>query len=280
MARPGLLWSIVAVALLAGCAELPLATGPSYALAPGPLADPAAVLPIEVRDVRPAWERQYRAPSQKPEGYRRAIGFLPLENFDPPLTERFRAIVERHAAAQPVAPTWGEIEIRSFRVVVNNVEKLRLRYEELCGGANSRTAFGIGVSDSDAVTVGFSVGMGTPDRFGPRFGPHHPLPPHPIEQAAFEQNRRSIIADGKRLLIGPPDELPMHYGPGVTCSIDASVALHWSDGRSGTYDIRIVRESNPPDVIVYEAEHDIVPTVEAVVIDFDHQLERNIRENR
>ena len=258
-------------ATIAGCAELPIAAGPSYSVAPCSALDITAVMPVEIRDARPAWERQYHAPHRKPEGYRRAIGLIPLENFTPSVRDQIRTLIEQHAAALRPVPTWGELEIRSFRVVLNNTEKLQLRYEEMLEAERRNGRWNFAVSDSGGVSVGVGFGVGhdrfhTPVGFGPA-----PFPPPP-PPATFEQTRRSMIAAGERKLIGPPDELPMRYGQGVTCEIEAAVTLHFSDGRSETRELNVMHHAPPQDVLVYESENDVPKTVEGALADFAAQL--------
>lgn len=251
--------SLLAV-LVVGCQQVPLATGPRIPIPTAAVGHPAsgiqqvahwggtggAISEVLVDDLRPDWEREFRSPAVKPSQYEHAIGFVPLDNLEP--AKPFETIVQRIAARTGMKAARAEVELRSYRVVINDVEALRHDHSVL------KRVGGDG---------GFSIGP-------LKLGLGASISSDPVDVGAFadpvaaqrKRFRPALLRDGQKYLFGPPAELPEHlYQAGVTCEVDATITFVGSRGTRRPF-LAQVRTHTPPTDPTATVTHDqLVHTV-------------------
>jgi hypothetical protein len=276
---------LVAIPLLVpGCRELPIARGPEYVLGDRQMAaivqtaagEPVRI-PLELRDGRPVWEMRYHAPASEPAGWRRAIGFVPMENIQPSINELILDSVNQAAAMMPERPTGGIVQIDSFRVVVNESEakhrEFLERQQQLALEMEREPSLLLGVSSSGG--IGFGFGLPFENRPGLRGSTSSPSDAEPLFIGS------SKIVNGQREFVGPPKELPLSYGPGITCEIVARVELSWPGGRSEIFPIAASCYANAPEWAVYDITTDIPKAVHGALDDlWAHLVAANDRAQR
>lgn len=247
------------LSLAGGCLWLPAAAGPSVSWQAHFPPSTAEVLPVRFEDNRPGWERQYRALLTTPGAWRKAIGFLPLENIEPSPAAALRRIV-REAAANLPPETTITLRLDSFRVILNDVERKRQQHEEALEEAAELQAppgrfhFGLFVSSG----IGFAPGAGVPgegfvDR---RLGGGQPPPRpdrgvHPLFMSDYQ------IVHGEREFFGPPRELTAEYAAGVTCEISARIELDAPGEAVRSFPVHVVQRVEPPPTTSAELAADV-----------------------
>lgn len=284
-----LLLSLLAV-LVVGCQQVQLAPGPQIPIptAAAPVAGPMAVAPmggsgirvvsheelaepmgssmqVEIVDQRPGWEKQFRSPAVKPSQYEHAYGFVALENLQP--ADQLQRTVQRAAARAGVNAPRAEIELRSFRIVVNDVEALGHDHRILKR-----------VTGSPGLSLGpFKLGIGASISSDPiDTGPF--ADPVAMQRHTF---RPALLRDGQKYLFGPPSQLDTRpYQAGVTCSIDATVTFIGQSGSRRTFLAQVSRHTPPADPTATSSHEDLVRTVADVHTDIENRLIGHIAHKR
>src|SRR5262245_39952355 len=107
--------------LLSGCRSLPIARGPSFALEPMPVDPQQSLLPVAIVDARPRWERHY---------YEGPLTFVPLENLTASPWDRLRLTLTQQLKPVPDSPCQATLLLQSFRVILNDEEKVKTEEEQ------------------------------------------------------------------------------------------------------------------------------------------------------
>lgn len=269
-----------------GCREIPIARGPEFRLPEmttaasgivqtGGAADAGGAMPLDFKDHRPIWEKRYHAAAEDPCAWKRAVGFVSMENMRPSMKDRIIEVVNQSAGSMSERPTWGVFHLDSFRVVVNNSEHKHREYEarqkelelEL---ERQRSGFMLGVSDSGGVGIGVGFGTGSLER-RPGLRPPHPTysDADPLVVPSYR------IVNGEKELVGPPKELPLKYGPGVTCEIACRVELYWSGGRTHELRVEASQYVLAPEWGVYDMTTDVPKAVQGALADLSDKLVRD-----
>jgi hypothetical protein len=229
MPRTTLCWAVLLM-FSAGCKSFPLAPGPEIGLAAPPPVG-AGAFPLEVVDARPAWERRY---------YEGDISFLPLENVTPSPWPHLQRELDNQFAEMPDRPCRGKLVVRSFRVIVNDEERVQAAEEERHQAEQER-------KDRDRETnrqlreAGMRVKDDDDDPLGEIFG--EAMTEVVVELGKLAYGGLKTLATGKRTLRGPPRQLGEDYGPDATCQIKATATLEWPDGRSEHRDLCVTVNS-------------------------------------
>jgi hypothetical protein len=263
---------VVLALLFVGCQQVPVAQGPRISVpsAAGSagvagiqqaaffenVAAPASVA-VELVDRRPDWEREFRSPAVKPSQFEHAIGFVPLENLDPP--GELERVVQRVVTRSGLPARSARVELRSFRVVVHDVAALRHDHGVLKRVGNGG---GLKIGPFD---VGFGMAISSDPIEPGQFGD-----PIAQQRGSF---RPVLLRDDQRYLFGPPTKLPEQlYEAGVTCEIDATVSFLGPHGTEQVLLARVRRHTPPADVTATATTDDLVRTVAAAYGDVETRL--------
>lgn len=205
------LTALLAGLVVTGCHPLPVSNGPDFRWAGTtdisiPIA--ASQIPLKLIDTRPEWQSQFREVAQAPEEFHFAMGFVPMENLNPPVPDSLRSIV-LNALPSADSGTFGNLTIHSFAVVIDERELREAEFADLCS-RNSSAGLSIELTDG----VEFSFGADQQQPF------HDPV----IPTAATSPT--TVIKNGELILQGPPEELPDEYMEGITCRFSVTVNLY------------------------------------------------------
>ena len=195
---------------LCGCfTTRPIAHGPWYDLHPVVPSAASSLIQVSINDKRPKWERNYYQGSKNPDRTGNGFTFIPIESFTPKILEKLSQELKQNLSSLNEAPERVEIDLKSFRVVLNEEgvetppkEEFPVKFEWFDEDDDFFQTL------TKAVVGGVALlGVATVAYIVPE------------------------AAHAERILPGPPKELPEAYGEDVTCELSASVQLHWSGGR-------------------------------------------------
>ncbi len=205
-------WFMALLPLLAGCRS----SHPCYVLDPWPYPKPEVILPIELVDARPDWERQSSFGPTTPRRYKSAFSFIDLESFHPsPLAYLCRAI-EREALQLADPPCEARLILHSFRVVINDIERMQDAYEmDLQRDREEERRSDL--QKQELRQLGW-----------------HEDEPSFLEELVGKAMGVVLEAAWVAALDRPPKcykKLRDQYPPEVSCDLKATLSLHWVDGR-------------------------------------------------
>ncbi len=244
-------WWMVLLCLLAGC-KTAADNGPLYklqALEERALATPVAV---SVTDKRPPNERKYVAGAVVPVDYQQGIEMLTLDNFDPQLTDLLKQSFAQRLSTLTPAPTWADVEITSFRVVVDRREILAAEYDQQLATEELAPVAGLGAGMVEGSVAGMVSGVGAG-----------------LMTAAVAANKRKEVENHRTSW--------NHAIPSVTCEITVHVALHWPNDRQEVFDLKAESHSMAPgagaiDDVLNELKWSVSPTVDQTIRQISDRL--------
>lgn len=252
--------------LLIGCQPLPVSKGPEFGWsAAESLREslPQHQIPLKFIDARPDWERTYRRPAERPEEFRFAIGFVPIENLSPPVGDSMTRSIQVAAAELGKDGGFGDLTLHSFQVIINERNAREAEYRRLYP-PEPRAGLSIEFSDSVELTIG-AGGIGRDRR---RRHGHHVPPgvPEPALSPAI------LIENGHRVPVGPPRELGGEYSEGVTCSITATLRLFPPGAAERNLEINAHGFVPPSQAGSQARETSVREAVDAALSDFQRQV--------
>ncbi len=244
-------WCWLLLLALAGC-KTTADQGPLYKLQAVDERAVAAPVAVSVTDKRPPKERKYLPGAITPVDYQQGVETLTLDNFDPQLAELLKqAFAQRLATLSPV-PTWADVEITRFRVVVDRRDILAEAYVQQLSAEKSGSVVTF-EDDTTEVTAGSIVGG--------------------ITSALVA----AVIAGNKLGEVENHRASWNHAEPSVTCEIALHVQLHWADDYREEFDLEAQSHSTSSaygsvEDVLSELKWNVSPTVEQAITQVGDRL--------
>ncbi|MDB5388717.1 MAG: hypothetical protein JWM11_4363 [Planctomycetaceae bacterium] len=295
--------------LLGGCQTAAPSMGPIYRLHEADIPEPTTPVAVSIDDKRPKSELTFHAGSVELVDFANAIDVLTVDNFEPGPIELLKKSLAVTLSELTLPPTWAEVELRSFRVVVNRSSIMEVEYErqrQMSDGermaeqqrmnhrynralAEYRKACKLAKKNGDpppapprpppsylppsaAPAVGVGVGMTVADGGG--FGGIIGGIGAGLLAAAIVSDIEDQQPAVRRAVGVGVDALP-----GVTCTIGMHVRLHWPDGRREEFNIASNAHAPPPPILDFSQEDPLMlltlsvnPTVQKAMEQASAQL--------
>lgn len=248
-------WGLLTiVALLGGC-QATVNKGPIYKLPVPEEHALAAPVAVSITDSRPPAERQYQPGSIIPVEYQQGLETLTLDNFEPQLADLLKQAFAGRLSQLTPAPSWADVQVTRFRVIVDRREILAAEYERNLLADEVVPAVGVGVGlGSGRGGMGSVVG-------GVGAG---------LLAAAVATSKQHEVANHRASW--------NHAVPGVTCEIDLHVELHWPDQHRETFDLQAHAHSQSANIgtftdLLNDVKWSIAPTVDKALLQLSNQLQ-------
>lgn len=245
-------WCWLLLTVLTGC-QTTATKGPIYKLPA--MEERALTVPVAVSitDKRPAKERDYLPGAITPVDYQQGIETLTLDNFEPQLADLLKQAFAQRLSTLSPAPTWADVEVTRFRVLIDRREILAEAYDQQLEAEELAPVVGLGAGMVDGSVGGIVGGVGAG-----------------LVTAAVAANKRKEVAS-HRTAWG-------HAEPGVTCEITLHVQLHWPHDRREVFDLQAQTHSMAPSYgefndVLNELKWNISPTVQQAIIQISTQLQ-------
>lgn len=275
--------------------------GPIYKLKAAEIPEPSVPVAVSIADKRPEAERAYHPGSVDLADFENAFDVLTIDNFDPQPIELLKKSLASQLAHLSPAPTWAEVDLTSFRVVVNRTEIMRAEYErQRCMSDTERMIEHRRLNhEYHKALAEYKKACKDAKRNGDPPPSSPPVPPpaylQPSAAPAVGVGVGMSVADGGGVggIIGGigagliaasivsdlEERRPVirHVAgfetvSGVTCKIVMHVRLHWPDGRRQEFDIVSESHSPPPRAIDAGQEDpatvlkfEVIPTVQQAI---------------
>jgi len=294
--------AILVVVLTVGCSvprlhqDRPILTGPQFSLAVPEVVTSAQTIAVDVLDRRPDWEKLHYTGSDIPEIHELAIAFIPMESFHPMVIGTIEAELANRMGELSDPPLSVELKLESFRVVFDDTENQRARYQtqqerkrirrrkqqeedkrrdeerkrwerkwkqfyksQQLGGKEDKKKDKPSVGSQ---LVGWVVGALAKAMLRAA-----------VDSTALVIRTSAEKTHGNvRVLTTPPNEIRSRYTAGLTCEIKGTAVLTWQDGR--TVQFQAVGESYRPVRIDQEYPPSIPKTVRQAIINLGEQVMR------
>ena len=236
----------------AGC-QTAANPGPVYKLQTPPERALKVPVAVSITDQRPSTERHYRSGAIIPAEYQQGIETLTLENFEPQLAELLKQSFAEKLSTLSPPPSWADVEVTRFRVVVDRREILAAEYDQQLAAEQIAPVVGLGAGMVDGSVGGIVGGFGAG-----------------LVTAAVAANKRQEVENQRTSW--------NHAEPSVTCEIALHVQLHWPDGRREVLDLQAQSHSRAPDSgafedVLNELKWSISPTVEQAMLQVSDRLQ-------
>lgn len=290
--------AILAVVLTVGCAvpglhqDRPILTGPQFSLTVPEVVTSAETITVDVLDRRPDWENLHYSGSDILENHELAIAFIPMESFHPTVTGTIEAELANQIGNLSDPPSSVEFKLESFRVVFDDTENQRARYETQRDEKRERRRKrreddkrrdeerkrwerkwkqfyksqqlgGKEDKKKDKPSIGSQLAGKVVEAFLRSA----------FESAALSNRTSAEKTHGNvRVLTTPPNEIRSRYTSGLTCEIKGTAVLTWRDGR--TVQFQAVGESYRPVHLDQEHPPSIPETVRQAIINLGEQVTR------
>jgi hypothetical protein len=211
----GLRWLVVIV-LLSGCRGPQIGQEPPHVPAAevAPVADTA--LQLEWIEARPRWERY---------GAEGALSFMPLEKCDSSIWPQLHTAIEQEIRRLPNPPRRAILQLRSFRVVILDKERLRAEQEEEMNWVLRYE------SDAQDDLLGSLLGT--------LFSTIIKLDLVLMRDGLFD------VAQRQGWVKKPPRQLGEQYDPDITCDIKVDITLEWT-GKRQEVELHSLLNGGPP----------------------------------
>jgi hypothetical protein len=297
---------ISALSHLCGCKSTPNA-GPVYRLHESEIPEAKTPVAVSIDDRRPDSERACHLGSVDLADYGNAVDILTIDNFDPQPIELLKKSLAAHLSNLSLPPTWAEVDLISFQVVVNRSGIMEVEYARQRQMTETER-----MTEQRRLTRHYNSAMTEyrkACRAAKKNGQPAPLPPPPpphyLPPSAAPGTGIGVglaVADGNGMggVIGGigagllaaaivsdiEDQRPaiknaaaIENPSGVTCKIMMHVRLHWPDGRREVFDIASEAHTPPPRIIEVGPEDpatvlklSVIPTVELAMKQASLQL--------
>lgn len=244
-------WCWLLLLAFAGC-KTTADKGPIYklhAMEERALATPVAV---SITDKRPVKERQYMPGAVTPVDYQQGIETLTLDNFEPQLADLLKQAFAQKLSTLSPAPTWADVEVTRFRVMVDRREILAEAYDQQLAAEEIAPVVGLGAGMVEGSVGGIVSGVGGG-----------------LVAAAMAANKRKEVESHRTAW--------SHAEPSVTCEIEVHVQLHWPNDRREVFDLQAQSHSMAPgfgafEDVLNELKWNIIPTVEQTIVQISDRL--------
>ncbi len=249
--RPSWYWLLLIIVVV-GC-KTAANLGPVYKLQPMEERALAAPVAVSITDKRPEKERQYQAGAVTPVDYQQGIETLTLDNFEPQLAGLLKQSFAQRLSTLSPAPSWADVEVTRFRVLVDRREILAAEYDQQLAAEEIAPVVGLGAGMVDGSVSGIVGGVGAG-----------------LVTAAVAANKRKEVENHRSGW--------NHAEPSVTCEIELHVQLHWPDGRREVCDLQARSHSTAPgfgafEAVLNELKWSISPTVEQAIRQITDRLQ-------
>jgi hypothetical protein len=299
-------WIMCMLAFLPGCQSTPNA-GPIYRLRDTEIPEAKTPVAVSIADKRPDSERTVFLGSVDLTDYGNAVDILTIDNFEPHPIELLKKSLAAHLSTLALAPTWAEVDLTSFRVVVNRTEIMAVEYER-----QKQMSDGERMAEQRRLQRHYNQAMaeyrkacraakknGDPPPVAPTPPPSY-LPPSAAPATGVGVGLAVADGNGMGGVIGGigagllaaaivsdmEEERPVirhaaaiETPSGVSCKIVMHVRLHWPDGRREEFDIASEAHTPPPRVIEVGPEDpstvlrlSVIPTVQQAMKQASIQL--------
>ena len=244
-------WCWLLLPVLAGC-KTTADDGPVYKLHAQEERALAAPVAVSVTDKRPAKERKYLPGAVTPVDYQQGVETLTLNNFEPQLADLLKQAFAQRLSTLTPAPSWADVEVTHFRVVVDRREILAAAYDEQLAAEELAPVVGLGAGMVEGSVTGIVGGVGAG-----------------LVTAAMAANKRKEVENHRTSW--------NHAVPSVTCEITLHVALHWPGDRQEVFDLQAESHSMAPGIgaiedVLNELKWSVSPTVEQAVRQISDRL--------
>lgn len=284
------------LAFTSGCQSTPDA-GPIYRLRGAEIPEPKAPVAISITDKRPESERKVFLGAVDLTDYGNAVDILTIDNFEPHPIELLKKSLAAQLSTLALAPTWAEVDLTSFRVVVNRTEIMAIEYERqkqmtdmerMAEQRRLQRHYNQALAEYRKACKAAKKN-GDPPPIAPTPPPSY-LPPSAAPSTGVGVGLAVADGNGMGGVIGGigagllaaaivsdmEEERPVirhaaaiENPSGVSCRIVMHVRLHWPDERREEFDIVADAHTPPPPVIEVGPEDpstvlrlSVIPTVQ------------------
>jgi hypothetical protein len=268
------LWLICLFCLATGCQTTP-DLGPIYKLREAEIPEPTAPVAVSITDKRPESDRKFHPGSVDLVDFANGFDVLTIENFEPKPIDLLKKSIASRLSQLRVPPTWAEVDLTGFRVVVNRSSIMEAEFErqrQMTDGERMMEQRRLNRQYQKALTeyratCNEAKKNGDPPPTSPPCPPPNYLPPSGAPAAGLGVGMAVADGGGVAGVIGGigagllaaaivsdiEQQQPVirhaagiELDPGVTCKIVMQVRLHWPDGRRGEFSIIADAHTPPP----------------------------------